>query len=585
MLLAETVGPADAHQNPPRQCAEARLRGPARWCVRQGIPIRKPGTVPGVVDRPTLVIVDDDADVRTLVRTRLGLDGRFEVVGEGADGHDAIRLAGEHLPDLMLLDVRMPGLDGLSAIGAIQAASPGTRVVIYSGMTEPDVAARALAHGATAFIDKLEPLDRLADQLAAVLSPADRIPVAAGVVEPADGPVPAQAAATAGVEAPPPGRSTEQALWQSEERFRLLVETVSDYAIFLLDPAGYIVSWNLGAERINGYRSNEALGRHFRMFYPAEAQAAGHPEEELAIAVREGRYEEEGWRIRKDGSRFWSTVVITAVRDPAGQLVGFAKVTRDITERRQMLAERERAAAAVSQANARLAEANVRLAGAAEERAQLLAVTAHELRTPVRVLTGAADTLAGHWSELTPTEKSDLLDSMRSSGGRIRGLLDDLLTAARLEAGGIEVRAQPTAIRPLLLDAVGQASATYPATEIAVNCPDGLTAQADGNRLGQILLNYLTNALRHGAPPVRVDVDVDDREVRIAVRDDGPGVPADLVPRLFSKFAPGSHGGGTGLGLFIVRQLARAQGGDAWYDRRGDTSTFGVWLPSAGQRP
>jgi PAS domain S-box-containing protein len=496
-----------------------------------------------------VVVVDDAAEVRTMVRTWLGRGTRFAVVGEGASGYDAIQLAGEHRPDAVLLDIRMPKMDGLAAISGILAAAPGTRVVIYSGVEEPGLEARVRALGGAAVIDKATPLDQLADRLSQVLA------------------------------APQP--SPEHALRQSEERFRLLVEAVSDYAIFLLDPGGYIVSWNLGAERIKGYRADEALGRHFRMFYPAEARDSGHPEEELVLAARDGRYEEEGWRIRKDGSRFWSNVVITALRDRSGELIGYAKVTRDISERRQMLADRERAAAELAQANARLAEANVRLVNSAEERAQLLAITAHELRTPVRVIVGAADTLADHWADLDQSEQGDLLTSMRTSGGRIRSLLDDLLTAVRLDAGRIDVRPRPTRVRPLLLDAVAHTMATSPEADIAVSCDPDVTVAADPNRLGQILANYLTNAVRYGAPPVRIGVTADGADVRIDVCDDGPGVPPELVPRLYDKFARGPHDGGTGLGLFIVRQLARAQGGDAWYERAGGTSHFVVRLAGA----
>jgi PAS domain S-box-containing protein len=129
-------------------------------------------------------------------------------------------------------------------------------------------------------------------------------------------------------------RRDEQALRESEERFRLLVESVRDYAIFMLDPEGNVATWNAGAERIKGYRAEEIIGRHFSAFYPEEKVATRFPQYELEVAAREGRFEDEGWRVRKDGTRFWANVVITALRDPAQQLVGFAKVTRDLTQRR-----------------------------------------------------------------------------------------------------------------------------------------------------------------------------------------------------------------------------------------------------------
>ena len=142
------------------------------------------------------------------------------------------------------------------------------------------------------------------------------------------------------------------ALRQSEERYHLLVASVRDYAIFHLDPAGHITSWNAGAERIKGYRAAEILGEHFSRFYPPEAIAAGTPEAALRTAAVAGRWEGEGWRLRQDGSRFWADVVITALRDEAGDLVGYAKVTRDLTERRA--AEEARAALLAEQAARRL---------------------------------------------------------------------------------------------------------------------------------------------------------------------------------------------------------------------------------------
>jgi signal transduction histidine kinase len=307
------------------------------------------------------------------------------------------------------------------------------------------------------------------------------------------------------------------------------------------------------------------------MFYTREAQQARRPERELEVATRVGRYEEEGWRLRKDGSRFWANAVITAIRDSSGDLVGFGKVTRDITERREMQRERERAAA-------ELAAANVRLVAAAEDKTQFLAVTAHELRTPIQVISGAADTLSHHWTELTDAERTDLLESMRASGGRMRRLLDDLLTAARLDSGAVEVRTQPTLVRPLLLDAVAQTLAAYPDAGMDVECAADVAVAVDPSRLGQILAIYLINAARHGAPPVQVVVSTAGGGVLIEVVDHGPGVPAELEQRLFEKFAHGPHDGGSGLGLFIARRLARAQGGDAWYERRHGVSRFAVRL-------
>jgi signal transduction histidine kinase len=286
------------------------------------------------------------------------------------------------------------------------------------------------------------------------------------------------------------------------------------------------------------------------------------------MAIRDGHYEEEGWRIRKDGSRFWANVVITAIRNERGDLVGFTKVTRDMSERRAMLE--------------RLEGANARLQSTAAEQAQFLAVTAHELRTPIRVVTGCAETLARHWSDMTDDERTEMLDAMDVGAGRLRRLIDDLLMASRLEAGAIEIQVAPVELAPLLASTVASARSTNPDAEFVVDCAADITVLADADRLAQIVDNLLANALRHGRSPVQITAAVTDGTAELAFTDAGPGVPVEMRERLFGRFATGETQRGTGLGLFIVRELAHAQGGDARYETQLDgSSRFLVTLPLA----
>jgi PAS domain S-box-containing protein len=359
----------------------------------------------------------------------------------------------------------------------------------------------------------------------------------------------------------------------SEERFRLLVEGVSDYAIFMLDPGGHVTTWNAGAQRMKGYSAEEIVGQHFRTFYPQEARDRRHPEHELEIAVREGRYEEEGWRIRKDGSSFWANVVITALFDPNRNLVGFGKVTRDVTERRRSEDARERARVELSAAVDQLRAAN-------EQSADFLAIIAHELHSPITAMTGAAGILAEHWADLDDAQRAENFQNLSRSAIRTRRLLDELLMASRLEAGQLEVT-----VDTVPLDAVIEEAVAASGEPVEVGGAKGEIVTADRIRVVQILTNLLSNAARYGGPPIRLDVAPNGSAVEVKVSDSGPGIADGLEPQLFRKFVrgPGRRDRGTGLGLFIVRELARRQGGDAWYERTGDgRACFCFSVPRAG---
>ncbi|MFC7493024.1 MULTISPECIES: PAS domain S-box protein [unclassified Nocardioides] len=638
--------------------------------------------------RPTIVVVDDAADVRMLVRARLRLSGLLDVVGEASDGAEAVDVVRRLQPALVLLDVSMPVMDGLEALPHLLAVAPGAKVVMYSGFQEEGLAHRAVDLGAAAFFEKSTSLHTLPGDLLDVLAgqvepttditlrppslsevddaerrvlhdhlerfrevfedaaigmatvtlagqivranrslgailerPADELvgtsyaefagPAAgtlerlrdgilAGTVE--SGTVehevagvthPRSVVATVAPVLDSAGRplyffvqvqdvtgqrGAEEELRRSEFRFRLLVDNVPDFAIFMLSPEGLVASWNAGAERTNGYAADEIIGRHFRVFYPAEQQEIRHPEHELELAARDGRYEEEGWRVRQDGSRFWANVVITVVRDADGRHIGYAKVVRDITERQRMVRERERSAE-------ELAAANRRLEQAADDQAHFLAVTVHELRTPVSVLGGTAEVLEDHWAELGDHERSELLAGMTASATRLRRLFDDLLTASRLQRSGLELQLAEVDVAPVVETSVATAQRRFPELQIEVDAGPGLMVVGDVGRLAQAVDNLVTNAIVHGSPPVQVTARADGDDVLVTVEDAGAGVPAEMQGRLFDRFATGRKAGGTGLGLYIVRQLAREHGGDAWYRPPDGTApgAFAFRLPRAGR--
>ncbi len=296
-------------------------------------------------------------------------------------------------------------------------------------------------------------------------------------------------------------------------------------------------------------------------------RAARHPEHELEIALSQGRYEEEGWRVRKDGSRFWALVVITALYDDAGDLVGFAKVTRDITQRQQTMGA--------------LADAKEMYAAAAAEKGRFLAIAAHELRSPSGSVSASATMLRDRWAELDGTSRAELLDALVSGSRRIRRLVDDMLLASQLEERGLRYSKEPVDLTAAV-DAAIQAVPDLPAVDVSV--PPGAVADADPQRLSQILTNLLSNATAYGAPPISVDVELNGADAVVRIVDTGDGMPEDLVRRLFTPFTrgPGRPDRGTGLGLFIVRELARGMGGDAWFEREHGRSVFAVRLLRSG---
>jgi PAS domain S-box-containing protein len=353
-------------------------------------------------------------------------------------------------------------------------------------------------------------------------------------------------------------RAVESDLRRSEENFRRLVTAVEEYAIFLLDTQGTVISWNSGAQRIKGYTASEIIGQHFRVFYPVEEQTSRHPEHNLELALQRGRYAEEGWRVRKDGSRFWAMVVLTPVYDEAGQHVGFAKVTRDQSAQREHEDERQEFI---------------------EQRNHLLSMTAHELRSPTAVIDGSASVLHASWDRLSQDERVELLRGIRGGAERLRRLASDMYTASQSEDDALPLHLGDVSLTELLLGATVRFQSSGIDVRIETEIPDEGVFRGDAGRLAQALDNLLDNALHHGRPPIRL-IGTTNGHVSIQVVDSGSGVDDELAPRLFERFATGPTGG-TGLGLYIVREICRRHGGDVSYrpPTADSRSTFEITLP------
>src|SRR5216110_3327621 len=273
--------------------------------------------------------------------------------------------------------------------------------------------------------------------------------------------------------------------------YQLMVESVKDYAIFMLDPAGYIASWNQGAERIKGYHADEIIGRHFSVFYTDDANAIGHPQHELEVATRDGRFEDEGWRVRKDGSVFWANVVVTAVRDEHDQLIGFAKVTRDLTERRNA----EQRALADARRLAESESANV-------AKTEFLTAMSHELRTPLNAIGGYTELLSLGLGGPITTEQTDYLERIRRSQQHLMGIITDLLNFSRIETGHLTYEIAPISLSDVVASVVSLVEPQADAKGISLQVGEGsIECEALGDRakVDQILLNLLSNALKFTA--------------------------------------------------------------------------------------
>ncbi len=365
----------------------------------------------------------------------------------------------------------------------------------------------------------------------------------------------------------------------AQKLLRLLVDTVQDYAIFVLDPDGYVLTWNPGAERIKGYTADQIIGRHFSTFYPQADIDRGKPPWELVVAAREGRFEDEDWRLRSDGTPFWANVVITALRDDNGELVGFAKVTRDLTERR---AAEQRAL----EDTRLLAEAEA----ANRAKSEFLATMSHELRTPLNAIGGYVDLLLmGIRGAITEQQREDL-QRIRRSQQHLLAIINDLLNFTRLEAGHVVYELVPIRMVPIIREvgAMIEPQANVSGVELRWDACQDVSGLADESKLEQILINLLTNAVKFTPPGGSVSVScetVDDDTLSVSVIDTGIGIDADKLETIFEPFVQigrslSSAHEGTGLGLAISRDLARGMGGDLTArSEQGVGSTFTLTLP------
>ncbi|HZZ90972.1 MAG TPA: PAS domain S-box protein [Usitatibacter sp.] len=369
-------------------------------------------------------------------------------------------------------------------------------------------------------------------------------------------------------------REQEERLRQSEERFRLLLEGVHDYAIMMLDPEGRVTSWNTGAERILGYAASEVLGRSFEMFSTPEDLKEGRPVEELRTARLNRRTEDRGWRVRKDGSRFWADVVVTALHDSHGELRGFAKVTRDLSDLKRVETLQEQG----------------------RHLNEFLAMLAHELRNPLAPLRNALSIMVMGGEELPPRVawSHAVMDRQLT---QLTRLVDDLLDVSRITRGKLRLRndsmdlndAVHTAIesaRPLFNERAQKFEATLSAAPLMLN--------GDVARITQVAANLLNNAAKYTPEGGRVEVSsfTDGGNAVLRVSDTGIGIAPENIDFIFDLFAQGDRAidraaGGLGIGLTLARRIVEMHGGSIAVQSAGvgQGSRFEVRLPLLGRTP
>ncbi len=364
-------------------------------------------------------------------------------------------------------------------------------------------------------------------------------------------------------------KAQEEALRHAEERLRLMVEGVSDYAVFMLSPEGLVTSWNAGAERIKGYRREEILGKHFSRFYPPEDIEAGKPWEELAAARRSGRSEVEGWRMRKNGERFWARGVLNALRDAEGQLRGFAKVTQDLTDRRH-IEHLEKAARNVN---------------------EFIAMLAHELRNPLAPIRAAVDVMA----KTPPADPrhEELRRTIERQAAQLSRIVEDMVDISRVTRGALHMES----VRVPLAEVVRAAlETTRPAIDAAqhrvtLELPvEPVIVEGDAHRLTQLVTNLLSNAARYTPPGgcIAVHLRPESGAAVLSVRDNGRGIEPQLIGRVFDMFVQGRQplqrvGAGLGVGLALARRIAELHNGalEARSDGENKGSEFTLRLPLA----
>jgi len=375
-------------------------------------------------------------------------------------------------------------------------------------------------------------------------------------------------------------KMSEESLRQSEERYRSLVEQVTDYGIFMLDEKGRIISWNEGARRIKGYEQSDIIGKYFSIFYPEEDILNGKPAYELKVARAEGKYEEEGWRVKKDGSLFWASVVITAIYNSNGIHIGFSKVTRDLTERK----EAERALRESYERYRLLADqlkaTNTQLSYANQELEQFTSIVSHDLQEPIRTIKSFLQLINIKLNNEQNDDLKTYIEKAVTAADRMRMLIQNLLHYSQLSKG--ELVEETMSVEDIINEAVQNVRSSVAKNNAQISIEtDVHTIEGDRVQLVQLIQNLLSNALKftdRQSPKIKISAVRENGHVKFSVSDNGIGIAeTDLnkVFEIFRRLHTNKAYPGTGIGLAICKKIVDRHRGKIWPESKpGKGTTF-----------
>ena len=491
-----------------------------------------------------ILYVDDVPAEVVLVNHELRKGGLKFRTKRVDDRNVFIRELDQHPPDLILSDHGLPGFDGFAALALAKSKCPNVPFIFVTNSRGKEMAAEMFECGATDYLLKTH-LEKLVPSVRRALREAE---------------------ARATLE------RQEQALHESEERFRLVVNGIKECAIYMLDTEGRIATWNEGAERVQGYTANEILGKPLATFFPPKDIERNVPETALKEAEREGRALNEGWRVRKDGSLFWSQGIITALRDKGGRLRGFVKVAHDMTKEKQAEDEIERLN---SQLDSRVVEPTARLEAANQELKAFSYSVSHDLRAPLRHIVGYVDILQTAAGQTLDETSRQHLQTLARSATQMGQMIDALLELSRLNRA--EMRFKRVNLAALVEDVRRELRGEITDRDIDWQIGDLPEVRGDPVMLRQAIVKLLSNAIKYTRtrPKAKIEIGAENggRETTFFVRDNGVGFDMNYADKLFGVFQRlhrSSEFEGAGAGLAIVRRIIHQHGGRTWAEGISD---------------